>query len=204
MAKGDLVVAGELLEGVRRVVEDRSVSEWQRWRYSMHLFVGLGELFLTRGELDKAREFVNRCVDQATRTASRKYIVRGWRLRGELAMAQRRWDDAGAALREALDGAVMLGNPSELWKTHEAFGQLRDAEGKRDDARAAYSAAAEMSIRCVRASARLRCGRRWSARPSLSVWPTWPAHGSEGFDVIGVGVRRQDGRPDDANSDSLE
>jgi tetratricopeptide (TPR) repeat protein len=144
MAKGDLVVAGELLEGVRRVVEDRSVSEWMKWRYSMHLFAGLGQLFLTRGELDKAREFVNRCVDQATRTASRKYIVRGRRLRGELAMVQRRWDDAGAALREALDGAVVLGNPSELWKTHEAFGHLREAEGKREDARAAYSAAAEV------------------------------------------------------------
>jgi class 3 adenylate cyclase/tetratricopeptide (TPR) repeat protein len=144
MAKGDLVVAGELLEGVRRVVEDRSVSEWMKWRYSMHLFAGLGQLFLTRGELDKAREFVNLCVDQATRTASRKYIVRGWRLRGELAMVQRRWDDAGAALREALDGAVVLGNPSELWKTHEAFGHLREAEGKREDARAAYSAAAEV------------------------------------------------------------
>ena len=144
LAKGDLVVAGELLEGVRRVVEDPAVSEWQKWRYSMHLFAGLGELFLARGDLAKAREFVDRCIEQATRTASRKYIVRGWRLKGELALMQRQWDDAGSALRQALDGAVALGNPSELWKTHEALGHLRDAQGRREEARTAYRAALEV------------------------------------------------------------
>jgi tetratricopeptide (TPR) repeat protein len=141
MVQGDLVVAGELLEGVHRIVEDKAVSEWQKWRYSMHLFAGLGELWLARGDTAKAREFADRCVEQATRTTSRKYVIRGWRLRGEIALARGQWDEADAALRRALEIAQVVRNPTHLWKTHAAFGRLRDEQGKPDEARGAYAAA---------------------------------------------------------------
>jgi tetratricopeptide (TPR) repeat protein len=144
LVQGDLVAAGDLLEGVHRVVEDRAVSEWQKWRYSMHLFASLGELWLARGDTAKAREFANRCVEHASRTTSRKYVVRGWRLRGEIALARRQWDDADAALRQALEIAQGVGNPTHLWKTQEAFGRLRDEQGKPDEARAAYTAARQV------------------------------------------------------------
>jgi hypothetical protein len=83
-------------------------------------------------------------VEQATRTTSRKYVVRGWRLRGEIALARRQWDDADAALRQALDLAQVVRNPTHLWKTHEAFGRLRAEQGKPDEARAAYTAARQV------------------------------------------------------------
>ena len=144
MAQGDLVAAGELLEGVHRVVEDRAVSAWQKWRYSMHLFASLGELWLARGDTAKAREFANQCVEQATRTTSRKYVVRGWRLRGEIALARRQWDGADAALRQALEIAQVVRNPTHLWKTHAAFGRLRAEQGRSDEARTAYAAARQV------------------------------------------------------------
>ena len=95
-----------------------------RWRYSMHLFASLGELWLARGELAKAQEFADRCLEIATRTNSRKYEVRGKRLRGEIALAQRQWEAAEAWLRQALLLARTVGNPPQLWKTYVAMGHL--------------------------------------------------------------------------------
>ncbi len=38
----------------------------------------------------------------------------------------------------ALELAIEVGNPGQLWKTHEALGDLRRAQGRAGDARAAY------------------------------------------------------------------
>jgi hypothetical protein len=55
----------------------------------MHLCASLGDLWLARGELAKAQECADRCLEIAMRTNSRKYEVCGKRLRGEIALAQR-------------------------------------------------------------------------------------------------------------------
>jgi tetratricopeptide (TPR) repeat protein len=88
LSQGDLVLAWEMLDGVHRLVQDPATSAWMQWRYSMHLFASLGELWLARGETVRAQEFANRCLDIATRTNARKYLVRGGRLRGEIALAR--------------------------------------------------------------------------------------------------------------------
>jgi class 3 adenylate cyclase/tetratricopeptide (TPR) repeat protein len=124
LLKGDLALARDYLEGVLRLVRGPSTSEWMRWRYSMHLFASLGELALARGDSDTARGHADECLERATRTRSRKYIVKSWRLRGELALARRHWDDAEHALRQALEVAQLVDNPTELWKTHAALGRL--------------------------------------------------------------------------------
>jgi tetratricopeptide (TPR) repeat protein len=141
VAGGDLVLADELLVGVHRLVKNPVTSDWMKWRYSMHLFASLGDLWLARGDSSKAREFANQCLELATRTTSRKYLVKGWRLKGEIAIAHRQWSAAEAALREALTFAQAIGNPTQLWKTHAALGRLF-AEAKRPlDAHRAYQAA---------------------------------------------------------------
>jgi tetratricopeptide (TPR) repeat protein len=124
LLKGDLALARDYLEGVLRLVRGLSTSEWMRWRYSMHLFASLGELALARGDSDTARGHADECLERATRTRSRKYIVKSWRLRGELALARRHGDDAEHALRQALEVAQSIDNPTELWKTHAALGRL--------------------------------------------------------------------------------
>jgi tetratricopeptide (TPR) repeat protein len=124
LLEGDLALARDYLEGVLRLVRDPSTSEWMRWRYSMHLFASLGELALARGDSDTARGHADECLERATRTRSRKYIVKSWRLRGELALARRHGDDAEHALRQALEVAQSIDNPTELWKTHAALGRL--------------------------------------------------------------------------------
>jgi hypothetical protein len=115
-----------------------------KWRYSQHLFVGLGEVWLTSDDPAKAEGFCHQCLDLATRTDSKKYMVRGWRLEGEIAMARLHWEEAEQALRRALDLAKRLGNPTQLWKTHMALGQLHRDTGHTDPARASFAAAGKV------------------------------------------------------------
>ena len=115
-----------------------------KWRYSAHLFASLGELWLARGDTTKAREFSQQCLELATRSNSRKYLVRGWRLQGEIALARRQWDEANTALRTALDSAEAIGNPPQLWKTHLAMGRFHGELGRVEAARQAHRAARDV------------------------------------------------------------
>jgi class 3 adenylate cyclase/tetratricopeptide (TPR) repeat protein len=144
LAQGDLVLAEEFFDGVYHLVRDPATSEWMRWRYSMHLFASLGELWLTRGDHTKAQEFANQCLEIATRTNSRKYLVKGWRLKGEIAFARRQWEESKAALQNALTTADAISNPTQLWKTHLAMGCLHTEAKTPELARQAYHAAREV------------------------------------------------------------
>jgi class 3 adenylate cyclase/tetratricopeptide (TPR) repeat protein len=144
LAKGDLASAQEYFGGVYRLVKDPTTSDWQKWRYSTHLFASLGELWLARGNPARAREFAQHCLELATRTNSRKYLVKGYRLRGEIALARGQWDEAEEALRRALAIAQAIANPTQLWKTHLAFGRLHSETKKPEAARQAYRAAREV------------------------------------------------------------
>jgi tetratricopeptide (TPR) repeat protein len=120
-----------------------------KWRYSTRLFASLGDLELARGDTAKARAWADRCLEIATRTNARKNLVKGWRLRGEIATARRQWDDAEAALREALTIAEIVGNPTQLWKTHVAVGRLHAATRGASAARQSYHKAREVLDRVV-------------------------------------------------------
>jgi class 3 adenylate cyclase/tetratricopeptide (TPR) repeat protein len=141
LTKGDLGLAQEFLEGVHHLVKDPATSDWMKWRYSMHLFSSLGELWLARRDHAKAQEFADQCLELATRTNSRKYLVKGWRLKGEIALAHRQWDEAESSLRQALTTAQAIGNPTQIWKTYLALGQLQAETKRREQAQQAFQAA---------------------------------------------------------------
>jgi tetratricopeptide (TPR) repeat protein len=151
LAKGDLALAEEYLDGVYRLVKDPATSDWMRWRYSTHLFASLGELWLAKGDAARAWEFAERCLEIATPTNSRKYLVKGYRLKGEIALVRRQWDEAEGVLRQALTIAEAIGNPTQLWRTHLALGRLHAATQKPERARQAYRSAREVIDR-VKAS----------------------------------------------------
>jgi predicted ATPase/class 3 adenylate cyclase len=138
---GDLPLAHEILDGVHRQVKNPVTSEWMRWRYSLHLFASLAELELARGDLTKARELADQCLELARRTNSRKYLVKAWRLKGEIALAWRQWDEAETALGQSLHIARAIGSPTQLWKTHLAVGRLHGEAKRPDLARIAYQSA---------------------------------------------------------------
>jgi class 3 adenylate cyclase/tetratricopeptide (TPR) repeat protein len=141
LIKRDLVLAQEFLEGVYNLAKDPATSDWMRWRYSTHLFASLGDLWLARGDYAKAREFCDHCLGIATRTSSKKNLVKGWRLKGEIALARREWDEAEIALGQALITAQAIGNPTQLWKTHVALGRLYVATKKPELAEKGFKSA---------------------------------------------------------------
>jgi tetratricopeptide (TPR) repeat protein len=144
LAQGELGLAADQLEGILRYSRDPTTSEWMRYRYSIRLFVSLGELALARGQTTVAREHAARGLDQATRTGSRKNLVKAWRLTGEIAARERRWDDAETALRHALAFAEAIGNPPQLWKTHAAIARFHALRGSRDAADGARARARDV------------------------------------------------------------
>jgi tetratricopeptide (TPR) repeat protein len=149
LMQGDLVLAQEYLERVYRLTHDPATSDWMKWRYSMHLFASLGDLWLTRGDLAKAQEYAAQCLQNATRTKARKYLVKGWRLQGEIALARQQRDEAEGWLRQAMALAQVVGNPTQLWKTYLALGRLHAETRHPEQARQEYSAARKVIDRMM-------------------------------------------------------
>jgi tetratricopeptide (TPR) repeat protein len=115
-----------------------SEQRWMLWRYSQHLFHSYGELWLLRGNAEKALAYADECLALAESSDSRKNIVKGRRLRGQALLAQAHLAEAGRELDIALSVAREIGNPPQLWKTLAALGDLRQAQSKPTVARRAY------------------------------------------------------------------
>jgi tetratricopeptide (TPR) repeat protein len=137
-ARGDVALAQELYDGVFRYYNHPSTSQWMRFRYSIRMFASMGELALARGDLTTARAHGAECLELATRTGSRKNLVKGWRLAGEIARAERDWDRSEHHLRTAVDLAGSVQNPAQRWKSELSLGELLSEVGRHDEARQAY------------------------------------------------------------------
>ncbi len=139
MALGRLDEAEEQYAAVERVARDPAPPDrYMLWRYSQHLFHSYGELWLARGDTDKALAYADECLALAIQSDSRKNIVKGRRLRGEALLAQGRLADVEQELATALGVTQQVGNPPQLWKTYAALARLRLALGQTDEARDAY------------------------------------------------------------------
>ena len=141
LMKGDLTAAAEVLDEAHRLIRDKSAFDWMRWRCVAHGFVSLGELALARGDPGTASRFADQSLEVGTVTESRKYVIRALRLKGEAALAHRRWDEADRRLKEALTLAEAFEGPREIWKTYAALGRLHTERKRPDAAASAYHAA---------------------------------------------------------------
>jgi tetratricopeptide (TPR) repeat protein len=131
--------AEEQFQKVEQVVRNPGPQDrWMLWRYSQRLFHSYGELWLARGDVDKALAYADECLALAEQSDSKKNIVKACRLRGQALLAQGKLAEAEQELAAALQIAKEIGNPPQLWKTYAALGDLRKAQGRPDDARHAY------------------------------------------------------------------
>ena len=167
--RGDLARAQDQYDEVFRYWKDPSASQWMRFRYSIRMFAGMGELAVAQGDLSTARAHKTACLDLATRSGSRKNLVKGWRLAGEIARAERDWDGAEGHLRTSRDLAASLGNPVQLWKSELALGRCLQDTGRVDDARQAFQRAFDVmqSVRERLRDDRLR--QAFEKNPDLAI-----------------------------------
>jgi class 3 adenylate cyclase/tetratricopeptide (TPR) repeat protein len=134
----------EHFQWVEHVVRDpKPPEQWMLWRYAQHMFHSYGELWLARGDAEKAMSYAEECLELAEKSESQKIIVKARRLRGQALTALGQLKEAGRDLDGAIESAREVGNPPQLWKTLVALGDLRKAEGADKEAREAYSQALE-------------------------------------------------------------
>ena len=142
LALGRLDEAEERFQKVESVVRNPRPEElFAIWHYSQRLFHSYGELWLARGNNDKALSYADECIELAESSNRPKNVVKGRRLKGQALLAQGNVSEAQAELAAALEIAEEIGNPPQLWKTHAALGKLRSEQGRPDDARNAYERA---------------------------------------------------------------
>jgi tetratricopeptide (TPR) repeat protein len=102
------------------------------------LWHSYGELWLARGDGERAGGFARACLELAESSSSKKHIVNARRLCGQILLAQGRRNEAVAELETAVALARQAGNPPQLWKTLAVFGDALQAQGRSDQARKAY------------------------------------------------------------------
>ncbi|MDO8615818.1 MAG: adenylate/guanylate cyclase domain-containing protein [Dehalococcoidia bacterium] len=142
VALGRLDEAEAYYKMVESVVRNPAPPEhFALWLYSQHFFHSYGELWLARGDHEKALGLADECVKLAESTNRPKNVVKGRRLRGQALTTQGKLDEAETEIDVALGIAKEIGNPPQLWKTYLALGDLRRAQKRPRLARKAYRAA---------------------------------------------------------------
>ena len=166
--RGDLARAKDQYEAVYHYWK-HPTTEWMRFRYSIRMFAGMGEVALAQGDLSTARDHSATSLDLATRSGSRKNLVKGWRLAGEIARAERNWDAAEGHLRTSCDLARSLGNPAQHWKSEIALGRCLQGAGRADDARQAFQRAYAVMHRVRERLRDERLRQAFEKNPELSL-----------------------------------
>jgi class 3 adenylate cyclase/tetratricopeptide (TPR) repeat protein len=143
LALGQLDEAQRVLETVWHDCRQPGTwgGEWLKWRYTQYLDASLGELWLARGDTERALAFADACLAAAEAKHCPRNIVKGRRLRGEVFLTLQRWEEAEAELVEALRVAREVGNPAQIRMTLAVLGGLRQAQGRPKEARAAFEEA---------------------------------------------------------------
>jgi tetratricopeptide (TPR) repeat protein len=143
LALGQLDEAEEQFQKVEQVIRNpRPQDHFMLWRYSQHLFHSYGELWLARSNFDNATAYADECLILAEQSKSRKNIVKGRRLRGQVFLAQGKLAEAEQELSIALEAALRVGNPTQLWMTHAALARLFEKMKQEDLEQEHWQAAA--------------------------------------------------------------
>lgn len=142
IALGRYNEAEEHLKWVEKIYRNPTPAErFMLWRYSQHMLHSYGELWLARGDADRALKYADECYEASTGTESAKNVVKALRLKGQALAAMGKLDDAEGALTEAVEIAREVANPPQLWKTLVAMGDLRRGQGREEEAKTTYSEA---------------------------------------------------------------
>ena len=130
LATGQLDLAREQFESTARNLGSLDFS-MARTRWKPRCLMGLGELWLMLGDVERAETFLGELEahEFTDRFPFRKHQARAGRLRAAILAARGMTDAAIQALESALEPARSVGNPTQLWKLHLALADLLAANG---------------------------------------------------------------------------
>jgi predicted ATPase/class 3 adenylate cyclase len=114
-------------------VQEKRELKWYRvreWRYAMHFSRYVSELSLLKGEYLKAMEFAEDTLTRGQKTAAKKYIAIGWKLKGEVLLISGRIVEAAECFQKALDLADQMGYPPLMWKTRYLLSRVYEKQRK--------------------------------------------------------------------------
>jgi tetratricopeptide (TPR) repeat protein len=103
-----------------------------------------GNILLSRGNLDEAEELARGCFDTAARRGYKKYAGRAERLLGNTLVRRKADETAETRLRSALLRLEDVGNPKQIWTTHNSLASLYEKMNRHDLSREQWQAAASI------------------------------------------------------------
>ncbi|MCH7476577.1 MAG: AAA family ATPase [SAR324 cluster bacterium] len=142
LLRGDLTRAAEFLETTYENAQNPAYSQ-ARPRWKPRCLIAMGELWLARGEIGKSEAFLVE-LDAHGFTDGfpfRKHQVRARRLKGALFSAKGQAREAEAEFKQALDLALELENPTQIWQTHRVLGRFYAEQGRSGEAAREFQAA---------------------------------------------------------------
>ncbi|HKN83585.1 MAG TPA: AAA family ATPase, partial [Pyrinomonadaceae bacterium] len=143
---------------------------WFRWRYNIRLEAATAEHWLSQGDLDKAREHIERLKATATQHEVHKYLAVAHHLMARLCIASGDLAQADQEFNAALAELENYPAPLVTWKVHAGRAQLKSQMGDTAEAQAASARASEIinSIAANVADESLRNTFLNAVNPSLS------------------------------------
>ncbi len=97
---------------------------WLRWRWHMPLLWARGALALAQNQHEDAWTYASESLELATRTDSRKHVVRAQRLQGDILVATEQLEEAVQTLTVSIRLAEQIGTPREVWLGKASLGKV--------------------------------------------------------------------------------
>jgi tetratricopeptide (TPR) repeat protein len=130
---GQLQQAFEVFNGLaQRLEHERLLLDWI---WQIPLCLGIGEYWLTQQDYERARLEAEHLCELAAQPGERTYLALGHRLLAEIAVAQRKWEEAETALTQAI--AVLAGAEAPLaeWRVYVTAARVADLRRRKAQAR---------------------------------------------------------------------
>jgi DNA-binding winged helix-turn-helix (wHTH) protein/tetratricopeptide (TPR) repeat protein len=121
------------------------------WIFHLPLYRGLSELWLKRGEFDRAREDALRLCKLAVKPGQYTYLALGRRQIAAVALAQGNLSEAETQIRLAIDTMNTAEAPLAAWPVFTLAAEVAERRGSPEDA-AAYRERAHASLHRLAAS----------------------------------------------------
>ncbi len=113
-------------------------------RWASRLKLLKGNILLSRGNLAEAEELARRCLDTGTKRGYKKYVARAERLLGNTLIERAAHEMGETNLRSSLAKFEDVGNPKQIWTTHNSLACLYEKMNRRDLSREQWQVAASI------------------------------------------------------------